>query len=161
MRNAILAGLGILLVCSGGCMKLVRGDFQEVEFKTDPAGALVKVDSQEITTPSKLKLTRKDPHEVTISKAGYRTVKFRYVAQWDGTSLPEFALPGGSALMAADVASGADRSFHKLETIKLEPTSDASSPPLERYHFRGKLYTEEGLREAVKEERQAHDMHAG
>ena len=142
-------------------MKLVRGDTQTVKFNTEPAGALVKVGNTEITTPGELKLARKDKQVVTISKQGYRSIKFDYVAQWDGSSLAEFALPGGSVLMAADVAAGADRSFDKLATIKLDASSDASVPPVELMQFRGRLYTEEGYKKAVKEETEAANMNNG
>ncbi|MGE5612028.1 MAG: PEGA domain-containing protein [Bacillota bacterium] len=154
MRNWLLTGLVVLLASSGGCAKLFRGDSQKMKFITEPEGALVKINTdKEFTTPAEVKLKRKDKQEVTISKEGYRTIKFEMVAKWDGASIPSFVLPLGSIWFATDTASGADRSFYKLDTIKLEPTTDPNAPALVLIQYRGKLYTEEQYKQVREEER--------
>ncbi|HEX2973074.1 MAG TPA: PEGA domain-containing protein [Tepidisphaeraceae bacterium] len=153
MRNLVWAGLMILMVSAGGCAKLMRGDSQKMKFDTEPEGALVKIGDKEYTTPAEVVLKRKDKHEVTVSKAGYRTVRFELTAKWDGLSLTSAALPGGSVWFATDTATGADRRFYKLEKIKLEPTTDPNAPELVLTQYRGKLYTEEQFKQVMEEER--------
>lgn len=153
MRNLLLTGLVVLLASSGGCAKLLRGDSQSIKFVTEPEGALVSVNGNTFTTPAEVKLKRKDKQEITVSKEGYRTVKFEMAARWDGASIPSFVLPLGSVWFATDTATGADRSFYKLEPIKLEPTTDPNAPPLELIQYRGKLYTEEQYQAVREEER--------
>jgi hypothetical protein len=153
MRNLLLASLVVLMVSSGGCAKMFRGDAQKMKFITEPEGALVKINDKEYTTPVEVKLKRKDKQQVTVSKEGYRTIKFEMVAKWDGASIPSFILPLGSIWFATDTATGADRSFYKLETIKLEPSTDPNAPELVLTQYRGKLYTEEQYNQVREEER--------
>ena len=132
-----------LMICAGGCATAVRGDKQKVLFDTDPSGATVQVGDKTATTPVEVPLKRKDDHDVTITKEGYRTVMFHLKANWDGASLPGFLLPGGSVSVAADRASGADLAFYKLPKLKLQPVTDPNTPPLVMYPYRGKLLTKE------------------
>jgi PEGA domain len=144
---------GMLLACSG-CATALRGEKQAVKFNTDPQGASVAIGKGvEVVTPSEVKLTRKDKHEVTISKPGYRTVKFDLTARWDGASIAGFALPGGSVSVATDRATGADLQFYKLETIKLIPSADPNAPALEMVHYQGRIYSREDYARVMEEER--------
>jgi len=153
MRNLIMIAIGLLVVLTGGCARLMRGESQSIKFVTEPPGATVSVGGSELTTPAEVKLKRKDKHEVTVSKTGYRTVKFELVAQWDGASLGNAILPGGSVGFATDTVTGADRSFRKLSTIKLQAVTDANTPPLTLIYYRGDLYTEAEYQQVLEQER--------
>jgi hypothetical protein len=133
---------------------MTRGDRQEVDLDTDPSGATVEVDGQKFTTPAEMKLKRKDVHRVTVSKPGYRTVVFDLKARWDGATLGNVALPGGSVGAVTDRATGADLSFYKLPKIKLTPSTDASAPPIEMFVHRGKLYEKAEYEKILEEERE-------
>jgi hypothetical protein len=153
MRILAIVGLGILMVYSGGCAKLLRGETQTMKFDSEPQGALVKVGANEVTTPGEVKLQRKDKYEVTVSKAGYRTIVFEMVAQWDGASLGNMVMPGGSIGLATDTATGSDRNFYKIAKIKLQAATDPNTPPLKLIQYRGKLYTDEDYKKVQEEER--------
>lgn len=146
-------GVAFLFLFSAlGCASVVRGDKQKIMFRTDPPGATITIDGQAHTTPVTLELARKDAHEITIAKEGFRTFQFRYEAQWDGASLGNFVMPGGSIGMAADTARGTDRAFFPLRTIFLEP--GPADPPLRLYEWEGKLLEEAEYRAAEKARRE-------
>src|SRR5689334_25421149 len=94
-RLAAVAVLGLLLVGTG-CATL-RGDTQKMKIESDPAGALLTVDGKSYTTPSEGELKRKDAHRIAIAKEGYRPITFNLESTWDGASMTDLALPGGSA----------------------------------------------------------------
>src|SRR5690349_9376158 len=101
-------GFCTLLIFMGtGCATLVRGDKQKMKFDTDPTGATVNVDGKDYTAPTTVVLKRKEPHNVTISHPGYQTINFALNSQWDGASLGNIALPGGSAGFGLDTVNGA------------------------------------------------------
>ena len=75
-------------------------------------------------------------------------------AQWDGMSLVSLALPGGSIMFATDTVSGADRSFYNVSKIKLDPVTDANTPPLELIQYHGKLLTQEDYDKELAKERE-------
>src|SRR5262249_33097571 len=109
-----IVALFLLVSFGSGCATVLRGDKQKVKFETDPVSAALNVDGKDYTTPTQVKLKRKDPHLVTISAPGYQAIQFQLIAQWDGASLPNIAAPGGSAMFATDTVTGADRKFYTL-----------------------------------------------
>jgi hypothetical protein len=152
MRMTGWLGL-VVLVCFGGGCATVRGDKQNVRVETDPPGATLVVNrSQSYTTPVEVQLKRKDLQTIQISKAGYRPIEFNLEAQWDGASLTDLALPGGSALLGLSAVTGSDRSFNRLAKITLEKSTEANPKPNVLYQHRGKLYTKEGYEAALKAE---------
>ena len=156
MRQLTLLAALLLLGSFGtGCATLVRGDKQKLAFNTDPAGATVTVDDgkakQTVTTPATVPLKRKDKYAVEISKPGFQTVQFDLAAQWDGATIGNVVLPGGSLGAATDRASGADLQFYKLETIKLTPAASGATTQKLVQH-RGKLYTDEEYQKVLAEE---------
>src|SRR5512140_3027390 len=102
MRHLNLLAIGMTFLAMTGCATAMRGTQQKMEVNTDPDGATVAIDDAKYTTPAKIVLKRKAEHTVVISKEGYRTVKFKMKAQWDGVSLMSLALPGGSIMFATD-----------------------------------------------------------
>ncbi len=142
MRAAAMASVvGAMLGC-GGCATLVRGEYQTVHFRTEPSGAQVQIDGRTVRTPAKVKLQRKGEYRVTVSKEGYRTVSFPMKAQWDGLSLGNLLIPGGSIGFVADTVKGSDRAFHQVAVIRL-PEDKGDAGPLELDNYRGRLVTRE------------------
>jgi hypothetical protein len=154
MRHLSFLLLGVTLMFAAGCATLVRGDKQAMKFVTDPPGATVLVDGAIQITPATVQLKRNEEHPVTISLSGYRSVTFVLKSTWDGASLPGVILPGGSASVAADRASGADLNFYDLPKIKLEPAMSENTPPLEMVQYRKQLLTKTVYDKVMEEERQ-------
>lgn len=140
MKVLLLAAM-VGLTCIGTGCATIRGDKQKMMIETDPAGANLVVDGQKYTTPAEVMLKRKETHRIAVEKDGYRPIAFNLESTWDGASMTDLALPGGSALMGASVVTGSDRQFNQLGKIKLERTTDAKPAPLEMYQYRGKLLT--------------------
>lgn len=152
MRMLALIGLAALLGLGSGCAT-VRGDKQKVKVETEPSGATLLVDGKErFTTPAEVTLKRKESHTIEISKEGYRPIKFNLEAQWDGASMTDVALPGGSALMGLSVVTGSDKSFNSLAKIKLEKASSSQPTVNELFEHRGKLYIKSDYDRIKKEE---------
>jgi hypothetical protein len=131
-----------------GCATL-RGDTQKMKVETDPAGATLTVDGKQYTTPVEVPFKRKEAHKVSVSKAGYRPLVFNLEAQWDGASLTDLAVPGGSALLGLSVITGSDKSFKSLAKITLEKSTEPNPTPLEVYQFEGRLLTKADYDKAV------------
>lgn len=146
---ALLAVIGLMLTCAGTGCATVRGDKQKMTIETDPAGANLTVDGQKYTTPAQVLLKRKDAHRIAVEKEGYRPIAFNLESTWDGASMTDLALPGGSALMGLSVASGSDKQFNQLGKIKLERTTEAKPSALEMYQYRGKLLTKSVYNKAI------------
>ena len=149
-RFMLAAMLG--LTCVGTGCATIRGDKQKMTIETDPAGANLVVDGQKFTTPAEVVLKRKDTHRITVDKDGYRPIAFNLESTWDGASMTDLALPGGSALMGASVVTGSDKQFNQLGKIKLEKTSEAKPAQLEMYQYRGKLLTKTEYDKAMEAE---------
>ena len=151
MKRLMLAAMFGLVFVGTGCATL-RGDKQKMTIETDPTGANLVVDGQKYTTPAEVVLKRKDAHRITVDKDGYRPIAFNLESTWDGASMTDLALPGGSALLGASVITGSDRQFNQLGKIKLEKTSESKPTPLEMYQYRGKLLTKSEYDKAMDEE---------
>lgn len=123
-----------------------------MKFETEPSGATVKVADGTYTTPAEVRLKRKNEYPVEISKAGYRPITFTLKAQWDGATLGNVILPGGSVGAATDRASGADLKFYQLEKVRLTPTTQ-STAPMELVQYRGKLVTKAEFDKILEQER--------
>jgi hypothetical protein len=77
MRNPTARPLALCLAAlsllASGCATILSGPNQKVEVFTAPPGATVTAGSQQILSPGKLKLPRKEGTEVRIELAGYET----------------------------------------------------------------------------------------
>jgi hypothetical protein len=147
-RLMVLAAMG-MMVCATGCAT-VRGSSQKLKFDTDPPAATVTVGGQKYATPAEVELKRKETYTVLIEKDGYRPLTFDMTSTWDGASMTDFVVPGGSALTAGAAVTGSDRQFYPVEKIKLEPAPQGSRPPvLQLYQYRGKLMNKAAYDAAV------------
>jgi hypothetical protein len=151
MRQLALLGLLTLMCMAAGCATL-RGDTQKVTFDTDPTGAALNVDGQKYTTPAEVALKRKEAHRIAIEKPGYCPIAFNLESTWDGASLTDFAVPGGSALLGLSVATGSDRQFNTLTRIKLEKTTDPRPATIEMYQYHGRILSKAEYDQAIADE---------
>jgi hypothetical protein len=152
MTRLMLAAAVLGLFCVGTGCATIRGDKQKMTIETEPPGANLVVDGQKYTTPAQVELKRKETHRIAVEKEGYRPIAFNLESTWDGASMTDLALPGGSALMGASVVTGSDKQFNQLGKIKLEKTSEAKPAQLEMYQYRGKLLMKAEYDKAIKEE---------
>src|SRR5260221_6481067 len=150
MKQLSLLALFGLMCLGTGCATL-RGSEQKMKIETDPPGAALTVDNQKYTTPVEVVLKRKDAHKISVAKEGYRPITFNFESTWDGASMTDVALPGGSALMGLSVATGSDKQFNQLGKIKLEKTTEPNPKMLEMFQYRGKLLTKAEYEQAMKE----------
>jgi hypothetical protein len=150
MKLLLVLSLSFLAI---GCNTITRGDSQKMKVNTDPQGATVTVDGKNYTSPAVISFKRKQSHKVVVSKSGYQPITFDMTSQWDAASLPQLALPGGSAMMAADTVTGADRSFRDLKPIKLTPVGQPTTQPSLRKVYRGTVMTPAEYDKAMAEER--------
>ena len=86
----------------------VDGSRQKVTITTEPPSATLLIDGQTLTTPAKLTLKRKEAYDVVITKDGYVPIAFCYKAVWDGATMGNVIMPGGSAGAGLGRLSGAD-----------------------------------------------------
>jgi hypothetical protein len=142
MNRILTAVCGLALFCCTGCT-LFRGDSQKVTFATEPTGAALKVDGKSYTAPADVTLKRNQTHDVAASALGYRSVQFKLASKFDGMSLLDLALPGGSVALATDTLTGADKSFTQTVTITLPKADAPDAEPLILHELDGKLITEE------------------
>jgi hypothetical protein len=154
MRKSILFGMMLSVPVLGGCATILRGTHQTIEIRTVPTGADVSVDGKGYISPVKISLVRKQVHDVVIEKEGYRPLKFEIDPIWDGVSLVgNMIMPGGSAGLVYDAADGADKTFYKLATIELAPTTRPDEAPLVLHDFKGHLLTTKQVAEAERADR--------
>ncbi|HEY7087027.1 MAG TPA: hypothetical protein VH518_02995, partial [Tepidisphaeraceae bacterium] len=74
-------------------------------------------------------------------------------AHWDGASMGNIVMPGGSIGLGVDTLNGADKSFYPLATIKLNKSnSPTATQPATMYFHRGKVMTKEERDKVVAEE---------
>ena len=156
MRNISIAMI-VCLAC--GCATLKRGGHQMVKLETEPTGADVIISGEHYTSPVELKLKRNKPHDVTVTKAGYQGVTFKFRGKWDAGGAGAVALdavvPGGSVLFLIDTLAGADREFSKMATIKLPPLPPGApeTQPVVLYEFKGELMNKSEYDKAVEEDK--------
>jgi len=149
--------MGALLIMSfgTGCATLVRGDSQKVKFETDPANATVNVDGKDYKAPCEVTLKRKEPHTVVISAPGYQTIAVDVASHWDGASMGNVVMPGGSVGLGVDTLNGADKSFYQMATIKLNKSNNpTATQPATMYMHRGVVMTKAERDKAVAAEQE-------
>jgi hypothetical protein len=154
MRHLSIAAALLSTSLCGGCATILRGTHQTMAFDSIPRGATVEVAGKDYITPADVDLRRREIYPVTVSKAGYRTIKFDIEPQWDGVSLVgNMILPGGSVGLVYDSSNGADKNFFKLARINLIPSTQPSESPLVLRDFKGHLLTDDELDVALAADR--------
>ena len=106
-----------LLIAVNGCATIMHGTTQDIDVKTDPAGADLLVDGQDhYKSPAVISMKRKHDHTVEVSQEGYKraAVEIKGVLSW---SVAGDFLAGGAIGYGIDAATGAQR---RLEPEKVE-----------------------------------------
>lgn len=154
MRNAGLLLMAALLMSSTGCATVMRGGKQGMQFETDPPGAKLVVNGKEYTTPAKLELKRGEKYTVDIIKEGYRPVHVEMKSVWDGASLGNAVLPGGSIGVATDRVQAADMAFYPLKRVTLAPATRPSDGPIELIQYKKRYLTKEEYEAELLQEKE-------
>jgi hypothetical protein len=112
--QTILRGLSVLALTAGlgACATVTRGTTQQFTIESTPPAAQARTSSgfNCESTPCTIRMPRKDAFSVTISKAGYKTVKTDVKPKIAGSGAVGFlgnAMIGGVIGAAVDVGSGA------------------------------------------------------
>jgi hypothetical protein len=66
---------------------------------------------------------------------------FTMKARWDGASLTDLAVPGGSILMGLSLVTGSDRTYDQLAKITLVKSSESKPTIVEMVQVKDKLLT--------------------
>lgn len=103
--TASLALVATTLVGSG-CGTIIQGTSQEVSVSSNPSGAAISINGQQMgTTPASLNLSRKDRHTVRLDLSGYQPYEMalsRGVSGWVWGNIVFGGIPG----LAIDAISG-------------------------------------------------------
>jgi hypothetical protein len=107
----VLAALAALAAGAGGCASVTRGWTEQVQFKSEPSGAEVKLTLGHVcVTPCTLPLSRKEDFVAVFSKPGFETQRISVQTRLAGGGAAGFAgnlLLGGGGGMVVDAVSGA------------------------------------------------------
>lgn len=115
------AVVATLLAFSSGCATVMSGTSEHIRFESMPSGAEVTIDGEAHTTPARVKLSRRQNHEVTFNMPGYLSVQ-RQVLQSTNPWLFGNILLGGLIGIIVDTSSGASNDLKPdLVYVKLVP----------------------------------------
>ncbi len=114
-------GIIISLLCMGSCASIIHGSMQEVDFSSQPSGATISIDGQEVgKTPKTIELRRKgrekgdkskkNSYEVKIALDGYYPYEIKIKRDMDGWFLGNIIF-GGVIGIIIDASNG---SMYKL-----------------------------------------------
>jgi 23S rRNA (adenine2503-C2)-methyltransferase len=157
LRTSALLLIGILMLSFfSGCATLIRGNNQKMKFQTNPPQATVNIDGADHVSPVVIKLKRNTPHIVMVSAPGYQSITFNLRAQWDGATMGNIIMPGGSVGFGLDRLNGADLSFSTLAIITLNKVPQPTTTPLEMFEYKGQILDKAGYDKAMKEQREYH-----
>jgi hypothetical protein len=126
----------MLAVLLGGCATITRGTTTTFVVETTPPGAQVKTSTSFwcAATPCTFRLPRKEAFDVTVSKAGFKSitvhVKSVYAAG-GGAGFLGNAVYGGVIGAGVDGASGAMKDLQPNPLrLTLEPADSATTTPV-------------------------------
>lgn len=119
LTMALVACMG---VTSGGCATLLNGTHQDVDFMSDPNGAVVAISTgQTCTTPCEFSMRRGDDLRVDFDLEGYKP-EFVYVQSRLGGSTFGNILAGGGIGAVVDGSNGASNHLYPRPVyIRLVP----------------------------------------
>jgi len=120
---AMAMSMVMTLGSASGCATIIHGRSQDVALASTPAGATVKVDGVQTTTPGTITLKRKEDHDAVFTREGFpdRQVKIESKGSW---WMLGNLLFGGIIGLIVDLATGGG---YKLvpESIDLDLASGA------------------------------------
>lgn len=121
-RIAFVVMIIVLGMSGMGCATIVNGTTQKISVSSDPPGATVTVDGNEVyTTPATIKVSRKRDHVVTIAKEGFATEQIPLIRTLSGAVAGNI-LAGGLIGWGVDAISGAQfKIMPKTITVSMKP----------------------------------------
>jgi len=126
MNIALVVGAAFAL-SSSGCAAVFKGSKQEVEFRSVPQGADVRVDSRYVgETPIKTELSRNTAQNIVVSKEGFKeqyvTIKRQPDTPWWLWDIATCVVPITLCIpVLVDAISGAWMSIDDEIRVKLDP----------------------------------------
>lgn len=133
---ARLFALGPSLFALSGCTLVMQGTTQDVHFKSEPAGATVRVAGQTGVTPVTLTLPKED-FDVVVKRDGYRDARVQLTRKISPWFIGSCAM--GVIAAATDILAGSWKEFENAEihvrlealpgTIEQLPVRVESEPP--------------------------------
>ena len=108
-----LCGLLIAaLLLTSGCATIVKGTHQDVPVSSEPSGAAVLIDGvREGSTPTNLRLSRKQSHVISLELAGYETENITLKPSMGGAVAGNI-IAGGLIGWGVDASTGAQYNLH-------------------------------------------------
>ncbi|HEX8693628.1 MAG TPA: PEGA domain-containing protein [Longimicrobium sp.] len=126
MRIRLLAVL--TLTATAGCATIMHGSKQEVGFSSNPTGATIFVNNQQVgVTPTTVSLKRKDQHTVRMELQGYQPFEMqlsRGTSGWVWGNLVFGGLPG----LVVDALTGA---IYKINPDNVQGTLTRATASLD------------------------------
>ncbi len=106
-RIIALLSLASLSLLASGCASIVKGTTQLIPVSSDPTGAQVRLDGNNVgSTPTSVEVKRKGDHLMTIEKSGYKSESVAITRNIGGAVYGNI-LAGGLIGWGVDAISGA------------------------------------------------------
>jgi len=121
--NAMFCAFGAIVL--SGCATVMHGSNQELEVKTDPEGATVKMTNGfTCTSPCKTELSRRNDLRVDITKEGYRSTYVLVQSKLGGATFGNI-IAGGIIGGIVDSSNGASNKLTPNPvSVKLVPLGE-------------------------------------
>jgi len=127
VKSVVCCALGGAMLALAGCATIVHGTTEKVQIDSNPGGAEVQIDdSQHVTTPAAVKLSRGSPHTLVFRKPGYQDDTETLTSSPSGWILGNL-IGGGVIGIAVDSVDGAGR---KLSSDNVNATLRPAQAPV-------------------------------
>jgi hypothetical protein len=141
-QSALLLAIVTALVTLGGCATIFNGSMQNVKLRTDPGGAYVTRNGQElgVVTPTKIKVPRTVPASrynraneqvYTFKREGYKEITIKDRRHVNGLALTADIVVGlatGFIPLIVDFATGSIYRYNRKIDVKLIPETPPATP---------------------------------
>jgi hypothetical protein len=126
--GAILAVISAGLF-AGGCASIVKGTTQIIPVSSDPSGADVKIDGNQVgRTPVSVKAKRKTDHLITVEKTGYQVESVAVTRNIGGAVFGNIIL-GGLVGWGVDAIDGAQWNLSPATISVILKVNSSPQPP--------------------------------
>lgn len=127
IKYAAVALLPLVSLLSG-CATIVKGTTQEIPIASDPTGVRIAINGSPAgTTPTKVTLSRKQNHMITLEKEGYESESVA-VTKSMGGAVAGNIIAGGLVGWGVDAVSGAQYNLHpETVNVRMRPVAPAAN----------------------------------
>jgi hypothetical protein len=163
MKRRRLTALGRLVmlcavaVASPACATIVHGTSQELSIDSDPQGASCRVDRPGAAagvvdrTPGKLMVRRhKDSIVVSCALDGYEPSSEVLAASFNGLTMGNLILPGGTVGFIVDASTGANNKYPERIVVVMTPSAFPNEPARDAYYAGMKTRLEDAASAEVR-----------